>query len=65
MMKYVVSIGYRKFEFASDHTAMYFAQLAKSHSVDGETIEIELVFTEDHEDIAGDFVEEAKRFDED
>lgn len=42
-MKYRVSIGYKDFDFANDHCAMYFAQLASKHAVDVERVTIELM----------------------
>ena len=42
-MKYRVSIGYKNFDFANDHCAMYFAQLAHKHAVGGERVTIELI----------------------
>lgn len=46
-MKYIVSIGYKKFEFSVDHEAVYFANIAKLHSIDDEMVEIEIVKTDD------------------
>ena len=52
-MKYRVSIGYKDFDFANDHSAMYFAQLASRHAVGGERVTIELI----NEPTEGDEIE--------
>lgn len=52
-MKYRVSIGYKDFDFANDHCAMYFAQLANKHAVGSERVTIELI----NEPTEGDEIE--------
>lgn len=48
-MKYIVSIAYHKFEFASGTTALNFAQLATENRLDP-TDHVEIVVTQEEED---------------
>lgn len=50
MLKFIVSIGYKKFKFKDSASAMTFATIAKTSSVDAEDVEIEII-EEDEADV--------------
>ena len=46
-MIYIVEIGYKKFAFDNHNTALSFAELAKTKSVEDEEVTITLKFEEE------------------
>lgn len=50
MLKFIVSIGYKKFEFKDSASAMTFATIAKTSSVNDENVEVEII-EEDEDDV--------------